>query len=135
VPDPGLAAIYPRQFPAELWVRTADGREWTVRVERNRGGPGRPLSDAEHGVKFAMTAGRALPGGTVRAVRRAVLALADGGGVTALTELLRVEASGQGPGPDGSERRPGREPESPTRPPAKSSAREAVRLSIGESEQ
>jgi 2-methylcitrate dehydratase PrpD len=45
--------IYPSQFPAVLTVRVADGREYVEEVWTNRGGPQRPLSDAELARKFA----------------------------------------------------------------------------------
>lgn len=95
VADPELGAIYPRQFPAELRLRTGDGREWVARVEANRGGPGRPLSDAEHQVKFELNAGRVLAAEQLAAVRDAVAALADDGAVTDLTALLRVGVDGR----------------------------------------
>ncbi|GAA2348857.1 MmgE/PrpD family protein [Dactylosporangium salmoneum] len=92
VADDALGRIYPYQFPAQLWVRTRDGREWQCRVEQNRGGPDRPLSDAEHAVKFEMTAGRTVAAETIPRLREAVTALATNGTVADLTRLLRVRS-------------------------------------------
>ena len=52
VPDERCSEIFPNQFPAVVRVRTQDGREWIEEILTNRGGPQRPLSDAELGVKF-----------------------------------------------------------------------------------
>ena len=58
--DPDCTAVFPNQFPAVLTVVTADGRELTERVMANRGGPARPLDDAELARKFTDNAGRRL---------------------------------------------------------------------------
>lgn len=52
-PDARCDAIFPRQFPAVVTVTTTDGARHVEEVLANRGGPARPLSDAELGVKFA----------------------------------------------------------------------------------
>jgi 2-methylcitrate dehydratase PrpD len=61
VPDDECSAIFPRQFPAVLRVRTDDGREVVERVHTTRGGPDRPLSFDDLSRKFADNAGRVLP--------------------------------------------------------------------------
>jgi 2-methylcitrate dehydratase PrpD len=60
VPDARCAAIFPHEFPAVVRVRTAGGGEEQVEVLANRGGPQRPLSDAELRTKFRACAERAL---------------------------------------------------------------------------
>lgn len=52
VPDERCEAIFPRQFPAVLTVRTVDGSELEEAVLVNRGGPDDPLSDDELGEKL-----------------------------------------------------------------------------------
>ncbi|MFE9959317.1 MmgE/PrpD family protein [Micromonospora sp. NPDC005299] len=52
VPDNECDKIFPYQFPAVVTVRTDDGRMWRENVLTNRGGPQRPLSDAELALKF-----------------------------------------------------------------------------------
>jgi 2-methylcitrate dehydratase PrpD len=59
-PDRWCDSIYPNQFPAVLTVRTRDGRELTEKVAANRGGPERPLTDAEVVTKFRDNAIRSL---------------------------------------------------------------------------
>jgi 2-methylcitrate dehydratase PrpD len=62
VPDERCDEIFPMQFPGIVRATTSDGREWTAEVLANRGGPQRPLSDAELAVKFRENvAGRLAP--------------------------------------------------------------------------
>ncbi|MFJ2703877.1 MmgE/PrpD family protein [Streptomyces sp. NPDC087428] len=59
VADDMATAIFPEQFPAVLTAHDTDGRVWRQEVLSNRGGPDRPLSDAELALKFRdNTAGR-----------------------------------------------------------------------------
>jgi 2-methylcitrate dehydratase PrpD len=60
VADDEATAGFPRQFPAVLTAHLRSGETVTERVRENRGGPGRPLSDAEHETKFAGNAARSL---------------------------------------------------------------------------
>ncbi|MGI5440783.1 MmgE/PrpD family protein [Streptomyces shenzhenensis] len=53
VADETATAIFPAQFPAVLTAYDTDGREWRQEVLGNRGGPQRPLSDAELALKFS----------------------------------------------------------------------------------
>ncbi|MEU5909925.1 MmgE/PrpD family protein [Micromonospora sp. NPDC047527] len=86
VPDDECNAIFPHQFPAVVAVRTDDGQTWREEVLTNRGGPQRPLSDAELALKFRdNVAGRVDPD-TADQVVAAVLGLAD---VTDVSDLLR----------------------------------------------
>ena len=70
--DPDCTAVFPNQFPAVLTVVTADGRELTERVMANRGGPARPLDDAELARKFTDNAGRRLDPHAVESIRTAI---------------------------------------------------------------
>jgi 2-methylcitrate dehydratase PrpD len=72
VADPECTAIFPRQFPAALTARLADGREVTERVLANRGGPGNPLSETELTAKFTLNARRSTsPEAAARIAERA----------------------------------------------------------------
>ncbi|MEO6881469.1 MAG: MmgE/PrpD family protein, partial [Mycobacteriaceae bacterium] len=75
VADEECSAIFPRQFPAVLRVRTADGDELVEKVLTTRGGPERPLSLDELATKFADNAGRVLTPDAVEAVRTACTAI------------------------------------------------------------
>lgn len=62
VPDDRCDEIFPMQFPAIVRVRMVDGAQYSAQVLANRGGPQRPLSDAELAVKFRHNvAGRLAP--------------------------------------------------------------------------
>lgn len=75
VPDAACDAIFPHQFPATVVVRDADGREWRAEVTANRGGPQRPLTDDELGVKFTDNTRGRLGAETAEGVRDAALSL------------------------------------------------------------
>ncbi|HEY4420635.1 MAG TPA: MmgE/PrpD family protein [Pseudonocardia sp.] len=87
--DAESTAIFPRQFPAVLTAELADGRTVTERVRANRGGPQRPLSDAELSVKFTGNAERSVSPEAARQLAQAVWDLRDGRDVAGVTELLR----------------------------------------------
>ncbi|WP_327102883.1 MmgE/PrpD family protein [Nonomuraea glycinis] len=86
VPDEKCDAIYPYQFPAVVRVRTDDGREWTEEVLANRGGPGRPLSEAELSRKFGENVAGRLPAEIARTVQDLVLRLDR---LTGVADVLR----------------------------------------------
>ncbi|HEX3689748.1 MAG TPA: MmgE/PrpD family protein [Solirubrobacteraceae bacterium] len=67
--------VFPNQFPAVLTARLRDGREVEQAVMSNRGGPQRPLSDAELELKFTDNAGRLLDDSALELVKDTVLAL------------------------------------------------------------
>jgi 2-methylcitrate dehydratase PrpD len=93
VGDARCDAIFPNQFPAIVTVRTAGGREWTAEVLANRGGPQRPLSEAELAGKFAdNVAGRLAPAAaaTVRELALTLDSVADLGAL--LRPLTRLES-------------------------------------------
>jgi 2-methylcitrate dehydratase PrpD len=77
VSDARCDEIFPHQFPAVLRVRTVTGTMLEKRVHVNRGGPLRPLTDEELGVKFALGARRVLPEERVSRLKEAVLSLAS----------------------------------------------------------
>lgn len=75
VADDECSAIFPRQFPAVLRVRTRDGAELVEKVLTTRGGPERPLSLDELASKFSDNAGRVLTPGAVDRVRATCIAI------------------------------------------------------------
>jgi len=90
VPDPRCDELFPHHLPAVLRARTAGGAEHEVRVDTNRGGPDRPLSDEEAATKFRLGAGRALPADVAAELGAAVLDLPTAGSVRPLLELARA---------------------------------------------
>ncbi|TBL27968.1 MmgE/PrpD family protein, partial [Verrucosispora sp. SN26_14.1] len=86
VADDECTKIFPYQFPAVVTVRTDDGRTWREEVLTNRGGPQRPLSDAELAMKFRDNVAGRLDPDTTDQVVAAVAGLAD---VTDVADLLR----------------------------------------------
>jgi 2-methylcitrate dehydratase PrpD len=95
VPDERCDAIFPNQFPAIVVARDTGGRVWTAEVLANRGGPDRPLSDAELAKKFTdNVAGRLAPD-VVETVRTSALALDSAANLDALLRpLTRLEQPG-----------------------------------------
>jgi 2-methylcitrate dehydratase PrpD len=87
--DPVCDRIFPFQFPAILQVRTTDGRVLRQEVLANRGGPDRPLSDAEILRKFTDNTAGVLTDGQLQRFRHAVDHLAELGDVSALLEPLQ----------------------------------------------
>lgn len=77
VPDARATEIFPHQFPATLTVRDTDGEVWYAEVLANRGGPDRPLSSDELGLKFSDNASGALGQERTAAVRAAAARLAE----------------------------------------------------------
>jgi len=75
VADDTCTAIFPRQFPAVLRVRTHDDGQLVEEVLTNRGGPERPLSYQELTTKFRDNAGRLLDAEVVEGIHRIVARL------------------------------------------------------------
>jgi 2-methylcitrate dehydratase PrpD len=67
--------IFPHEFPAVVTVTLRNGSAETESVLTNRGGPRRPLSDEELGVKFSMNCAGHLPDHRIAEVRDLVLGL------------------------------------------------------------
>ena len=57
VGDTECDAIFPRQFPAVMTIKTRSGKVLNAEVMANRGGPGNPLSTEELKTKFNANAG------------------------------------------------------------------------------
>lgn len=90
VADEECSAIFPRQFPAVLRVRTTDGDELVEKVLTTRGGPERPLSFDELATKFSDNAGRLLPPDAVERIRSLCAELDTLPDVDAVLDPLRV---------------------------------------------
>ncbi len=90
VPDPRCDAIFPRQFPAVVTLRTHAGDVLVEEVLVNRGGPGRPLSAAELGRKFADNVAGRLDADTAATLRGDVLDLSTRPDVAAVLAPLAV---------------------------------------------
>ncbi|HVB46711.1 MAG TPA: MmgE/PrpD family protein [Streptosporangiaceae bacterium] len=75
VADPRCTELFPEQFPAVLTARLTDGSVIVEEVMHNRGGPGRPLSDADLDRKFNDNACRMLPPGNAANIKEAVARL------------------------------------------------------------
>jgi 2-methylcitrate dehydratase PrpD len=88
VADARCDEIFPNQFPAIVRVSLRDGTRKEVRIDVNRGGPGRPLSAEELALKFTTNAERRLDVATAHAVANAAYALPSGGSLTALMSLV-----------------------------------------------
>jgi 2-methylcitrate dehydratase PrpD len=95
VPDDRCDAIFPNQFPAIVVVHDRDGRQWTAEALANRGGPQRPLTEAELAAKFADNVAGRLPPGVAGTVRESALTLDSAANLDALLRpLTRLEAPG-----------------------------------------
>ncbi|GAA1866700.1 MmgE/PrpD family protein [Pseudonocardia ailaonensis] len=88
VGDERCDAIFPHQFPATLRVTTTDGTVWTEEVLENRGGPQRPLSDAELARKFRDNVAGIVADDVAAEIEGAVLALDTAPSLTPLLALL-----------------------------------------------
>ncbi|MBO4205666.1 MmgE/PrpD family protein [Micromonospora echinofusca] len=93
VADERCDAIFPNQFPAVLRVVTGDGREWTSEVLANRGGPQRPLSEAELAVKFRSNAAAGLSAETAARIEEEVRRMDRAPDVRRLTDLIAREGT------------------------------------------
>lgn len=86
VPDEHCDELFPHQLPAVLGVRTRDGAEREIRIDTNRGGPRRPLSDNEVRSKFELGAARVLSPAARTELGAAILELPDAGSVAAIID-------------------------------------------------
>jgi 2-methylcitrate dehydratase PrpD len=87
--DAECSAIFPHQFPARLTALLRDGRIEEAFRPANRGGPLRPLSDAELARKFTANAERVCAPNEAERIAEQVRALADGATVRSVGTLLR----------------------------------------------
>lgn len=85
VADDRCTAVFPHQFPAVLRIRTTDGRELVSEIMTNRGGPDRPLSQAELVTKFRDNTGRLLTAAAQEQIEQAMARLEE---LTDLDDLL-----------------------------------------------
>ena len=88
VADARCDEIFPNQFPAVVRVSLRDGTRKEVRIDVNRGGPGRPLSAEELALKFKTNAERRLDETAAGQVATAAYALPSGGSPTSLMSLV-----------------------------------------------
>lgn len=88
VADARCDEIFPNQFPAVVRVSLRDGTRKEVRIDVNRGGPGRPLSAEELALKFKTNAERRLDEADAGQVAAAAYALPSGGSPTSLMSLV-----------------------------------------------
>ncbi|MFB7555122.1 hypothetical protein [Streptomyces brevispora] len=86
VADDTATGIFPEQFPAVLTAHDIDGRVWRQEVLSNRGGPDRPLSDAELALPFRDNAVGRLSGTDIDLVMDRGLNL---GALDRIQDLLR----------------------------------------------
>ena len=89
--DPACDAAFPNAFAAVLRIHLRDGRTLTERVMANRGGPDRPLDDAELRLKFQLNARGILSDAATDAVAKAIFGLQRGTSVPELMSLLAVQ--------------------------------------------
>jgi len=89
VADERCDAIFPRQFPAVLRIETVDGARHEVRVDENRGGPGRPFSTEELATKLRLNASRVFDAEQAAALAQAGLGLPDAPDLSELMRLVR----------------------------------------------
>ena len=94
VADDEATAGFPRQFPAVLTAHLRNGDTVTERVRENRGGPGRPLSAAEHETKFAGNAARSVGADRAAELAGLVWDLRDGRRPADLGERLAEALTG-----------------------------------------
>ncbi|GAB3462975.1 MmgE/PrpD family protein [Actinophytocola sediminis] len=89
VADAECTAIFPHQFPAVVRASMSDGREWTVKMLVNRGGPEHPLTVEELRTKFRDNVAGVLSASAATAVAECITSL---GLRTRPTDLLGLLA-------------------------------------------
>jgi 2-methylcitrate dehydratase PrpD len=85
--------IYPHQFPAVLRVRTVDNTWHEVRIDHNRGGPQRPLSDAELRTKFELNVAATRPAANAADIAASALDLPNAESVEPLMMKVALTAT------------------------------------------
>ena len=86
------SATYPKSFGAAVRIRLRDGRELFHREPHQRGGPDRPMTEAEIVAKFRQNAARSVQGNMVDEIVDHVLALETLADLQPLSERLRAAA-------------------------------------------
>lgn len=89
--DDACDRAFPNAFATVLRLRLRDGWRAEERVMHNRGGPVRPLSEAELLRKFELNATRLLSSAAASALSGTILSLADGVDVRRLARGLAVD--------------------------------------------
>ena len=90
VPSEKCDSIFPNQFPAIVTATLTDGSSHVAEVLSNRGGPERPLTDAELEIKFTKNCERTIAKSHADQIRAAVQGLASGDTtIQKLGELLK----------------------------------------------
>lgn len=92
VPDGRCDEIFPHEFPAVLVARTHGGDEHVVEVLTTRGGPRRPLTDDELGLKFRTNARTRLAPDRIDRARAILLGLPGVDDVTHVVDALTPDA-------------------------------------------
>jgi len=107
VEDPALTARLPQQRPAQVSVRIG-GRHLRAEVTYNHGDDVHPYTRVELEQKFEALALRALPSGTVPALRDALLGFSNLDAVASLQPILRSARNAEIIPPGGAHPPPGR---------------------------
>jgi 2-methylcitrate dehydratase PrpD len=92
--DPECTKIFPDQLPAKVTVHLANGRTEQAVCLSNRGGPGRPLTDAELDLKFSLNAQNRYDPATAASISQEIRGLAGAGDVRPIARLLGTHESG-----------------------------------------
>ncbi|MFF4797264.1 MmgE/PrpD family protein [Streptomyces sp. NPDC001351] len=92
--DPECTRIFPDQLPSRVTAHLADGRTEQVSCLSNRGGPGRPLTDAELDLKFSLNARTCYDPATAASISQEIRRLITAPDVRPTMKLLRTHHSG-----------------------------------------
>ncbi|NMJ40912.1 MmgE/PrpD family protein [Roseomonas sp. JC162] len=88
IADPQLNTLYPANFPARVTITMEDGQSFQETVMLPKGDPGNPLSDAELEGKFRGNVEPVFGAAQATRLRDAILRLAEGGPVGALSAAM-----------------------------------------------
>jgi 2-methylcitrate dehydratase len=91
VADPEIEAVFPELQRTIVTIRTADGGEFTKRLDYPKGDPRNPLTDREVEEKFDALAAPVLSEAGRRALKEAVWGLENVGSIANLMELCRAD--------------------------------------------
>ncbi|MFC7542401.1 hypothetical protein ACFQU2_27010 [Siccirubricoccus deserti] len=99
VAAPDLDPLYPRNFPARVTIRMADGTHFTETVLLPKGDPGNPMTPAEVAEKFHANCAGMLPRERAEALLGAIRGLAGAGEVGARHPAARRGIAATEPDP------------------------------------